>query len=116
MSLLPLLSRRSRTEEKQIMSLLFIILGPLFVWRAVHMIQEESGPGAIFDRFRAWAARNTSDEPGHFFDGLTCFKCCSIWIAGIYSLFLGPNILEWLALTFAISAVAIFINVLFTRK
>ena len=98
------------------MELLFILIGPLAVWRIVHMIQEESGPGAIFDRFRAWAATHTSDEPGHFFDGLTCFKCCSVWIAGIYSLFLGLNPLEWFAVTVAISAVAIFINIKFSKS
>jgi len=115
MPILSVLSRRSRTEEKNIMLILFILIAPLVVWRIVHMLQEESGPFAVFDRFRAWAARHTSSEPGHFFDGFTCFKCASVWFSAIYAAFLPINPLEWLALTFAISAVAIFINARYTK-
>lgn len=79
------------------------------------MLQEEAGPYAIFMRMRAFLAVTTSDEPGSFYDGFSCFKCLSVWLSFFYCLFLGLGIVELLVATLAVSAVAIFLNMIYIK-
>ena len=88
-----------------------LILGSLSVWRLTYMLQEESGPFAIFEKLRARIDR-MSWENGGIRDGFNCFYCLSVWIA---ILLVGLFLLSswvFLTLTFilSISAVAIFVN------
>lgn len=88
-----------------------LILGSLSVWRLTYMLQEESGPFAIFEKLRARIDR-MSWKDGGVRDGFNCFYCLSVWIA---ILLVGLFLLSswvFLTLTFilSISAVAIFVN------
>jgi len=88
-----------------------LILGSLSVWRLTYMLQEESGPFAIFEKLRARIDR-MSWKDGGIRDGFNCFYCLSVWIA---ILLVGLFLLSswvFLTLTFilSISAVAIFVN------
>jgi len=75
------------------------------------MLQEESGPFAIFEKLRARIDR-MSWKNGGVRDGFNCFYCLSVWVA---ILLVGLFLLSswvFLTLTFilSISAVAIFVN------
>ena len=88
-----------------------LILGSLSVWRLTYMLQEESGPFAIFEKLRARIDR-MSWKDGGIRDGFNCFYCLSVWIAILLvGLFLLSSWI-FLTLTFilSISAVAIFVN------
>lgn len=75
------------------------------------MLQNESGPGGIFLRLQAWMAKHEKRE-GDIGTGFYCFYCLSIWIALPVSIALTFG--NWLTTPFywfALSAVAIFINI-----
>ncbi len=97
------------------MQILLVIMSTLAVWRVAHMLQGESGPAGIFLRLQAWVGK-LNDKPGSFADGFFCFYCFSIWLS-----FLPALLLQWgnfwyiLIYWFAISAGAIFINLLHSK-
>lgn len=97
-------------EKEQQLDFVLIIVSMLAVWRAVYMIQQETGPLEIFSKFQAWFWTDPVQRGG-FKDGLRCFNCTSIWLSFFAALFiphatLGIFLLNW----FAISAGAMFIN------
>lgn len=88
-----------------------LILGSLAVWRLTHLLQEETGPMAVFDniRSRVWVMKNTD---GGFREGFFCFKCLSLWLSIIFIIlyFLIQPIFFFLTILLAVSAVSIFID------
>jgi hypothetical protein len=57
-----------------------LILGSLSVWRIVYMLQNETGPLAIFEKLRARVDRmNWTD--GGVRDAFNCFLCLSVWVS-----------------------------------
>ncbi len=76
---------------------LIFILNSLAVWRLTHLSTEEDGPFDIFYKLRKWAGT------GFFGKLLTCFYCCSIWVAAILTLFIEgtfwQKIVFWLAIS-----------------
>ena len=97
--------------------MLYLLLGPVVIWRITHMIQEEAGPFAIFFRINAWLASNTHNGIGGFYDGWTCFKCLSVWLSVIYTVFLptADTVIGYLTTVLFLSGSAIFINMLYIR-
>ena len=91
--------------------LVAVIIGGIAVWRITYMLQQETGPNAIFEKLRSkvWAMEN---KDGGFREGFFCFKCHSIWQALIFILlyFLAQPVFWFLAGFLALSALAIFIN------
>jgi len=91
--------------------LVALIVGALAVWRITHMYQEETGPGAIFEKLRAkvWTMKDTD---GGFREGFNCFKCMSIWHSLVFIiLYFTLQPLFWfLTLFLAFSALSIFLN------
>lgn len=88
-----------------------LVLGSLSVWRLAYMLQNETGPFAIFEKLRARIDRMPWNDGG-IRDGYNCFMCLSVWIA---ILLVGLFLLSswvFLTLTFilSISAIAIFVN------
>jgi len=88
-----------------------IILSMLAVWRAIHILQEEVGPAAIFSRLQAYLAKRDY-KPGSFSDGFFCFNCMSVWLSIIPSLLLCNSIFKFILYTLSISAGAIIIDIL----
>jgi len=93
----------------------YIIIGMLAVWRATYMLQEETGPGAIFARLQAWVWQKPA-KLGSFRDGLRCFNCTSIWLSFFVVLLAPPeNIGLFFVYWFAISAGAMIINNIYKK-
>jgi hypothetical protein len=59
---------------------LVVLMSMLAVWRATYMLQQETGPFAIFARLQAWFWQGDA-KPGSLKDGLRCFYCTSIWVS-----------------------------------
>lgn len=91
------------------MEALMTVVSMLAVWRAVHILQEENGPWAIFARLQARVA-SMKDEPGGFREGFFCFYCMSMWLSWIPAFMIVGAGLDFFIYWLAISAGAIFIN------
>lgn len=79
----------------------------LACWRLTYMLIHEDGPAAIFARLRTYAGvrYDLNDRVygvGFWGDVLSCFWCCSIWVAA--GLLLAPR---WVSTILAGSALAI---------
>lgn len=85
--------------------MLFILLS-LMTWRITHMLIEDVGPFAIFERWRAFAAR--FDRPHGFYYLMTCWYCLPLWIA-LPIAFLSP---AWYIYWPALAAMAVFLHLL----
>lgn len=99
----------------------FIILA-LATWRISNMLVEEDGPWMVFEHLRlksglqpaAYAdLQRETDPPGKMPGTLfACVWCMSVWIAGgfvgMYAL--SRKAANWLALPFALSAIACLID------
>lgn len=97
------------------METLLVVMSMLAVWRAIHILQEENGPWAIFARLQAWVA-SLNDKPGSFSEGFFCFYCMSMWLSWIPALILQhTNIFLFGIYWLAISSGAIFINMFHSR-
>jgi len=87
------------------------ILLSLATWRITSLLVHEDGPWDIFLRLRRRAGlENDIEIPAGFFPGvLSCIWCCSIWVGMGWTLlfWLVPGGVEWLALPFVFSALAI---------
>lgn len=97
--------------------LVTLVLGSLSVWRLTHMLQEESGPFAIFEKLRARIDR-MSWKNGGVRDGFNCFYCLSVWVAIFFLalLAISPIAFGVLASILTFSAIAIFLNILKERN
>jgi hypothetical protein len=69
----------------------------LAVWRLSHLLSEENGPFNISYRLRLAAGT------GFFGAMLSCFYCCSVWVAVPFAVYMGQGygnmFVQWLALS-----------------
>lgn len=88
----------------------WLVLGILCVWRLTHFVQAEDGPFDVVVRLRR--------RMGHGFWGqlLDCFHCSSVWIAAPFAWLLGQDWRERLILWPALSAGAILLERITTKK
>lgn len=98
------------------MEAMYIVLSMLAVWRATYMLQEETGPFGIFNKFQAWFWSPNVVRRGGLKDGLRCFNCTSVWISLLATIAIqrediGLFIITWLA----IAAGAMLINILVNK-
>ncbi len=91
-----------------------LVIGMLAVWRATYMLQQETGPFALFARLQAWFWSEPHKEGG-IKDMLRCFNCLSVWLSAIVALFLATTIIQFFAFTLAISAGAMFLNIIHSK-
>lgn len=92
------------------MDIVLVAVSSFAVWRAAHMLQDETGPAGVIARFRAWLAQRDSGNLGSLYDGFTCFYCLSIWLAPFPAMYGANTLAEFLIYWFAISACAVFLN------
>lgn len=101
------------------MTITYLIIFGLAVWRISSLFVNEDGPFEVFRNFRLWSGIQYDDFgmmnmiPNSFFAGvLSCVWCCSIWISFFLTaiwLFY-PEIALKASVPFAFSAVAIIID------
>ena len=98
--------------------LLFLVMG-CATWRVSYMLLYERGPFDLFIEIREgigighYQDGKPSSYPETFFGLLfSCVYCMSVWIAGAFVLLalLSQLIAYWLALPFAVSALAMLID------
>lgn len=91
----------------------------LAVWRLSSLFIHEDGPWNMFQRIREWAGIVHDENgvpwivPGSFFAQLlSCVWCISVWFGAFFAvgMLLFPAITLVIAIPFALSAVAIFLN------
>ncbi len=92
------------------MSLAWFPIAVLGVWRITHLLAAEDGPGDLVVRLRRAA--------GHGFWGalLDCFYCLSLWVAMPFAIATGAGALERALLWPALSAGAILLERLTSRR
>ena len=86
------------------MAFYWFLLGSLAVWRVVHLLHAEDGPGDWLVRLRRAAGQ------GFWGSALDCFYCLSVWIAAPAALLAGASWRERALLWPALSAAAIFLE------
>ena len=94
---------------------LVVIMSMLAVWRATHMLQEETGPRGIFQRLQAWIWSDPV-RLGGLKDGLRCFYCTAVWLSILPAVLIehsnvGYFIVYWLG----ISAGAVFVDLVHSK-
>ena len=82
------------------MSILYLVLCILAVWRITHLFSKEDGPFDIIYAIRKKAGT------GFFGSLLDCFYCTSVWVALPFGLWLGTGWPEKLLCWAAISGAA----------
>ncbi|MCW3474207.1 hypothetical protein [Limobrevibacterium gyesilva] len=86
------------------MSLAWLLVGVLCVWRLTHLLVVEHGPWRVMARLRARLG-------GGFWAGLfDCFYCLSLWIAAPVAWLVGDGALARLLLWPALSGGAILLE------
>lgn len=80
----------------------FIILS-LAVWRLSKILTVEVGPYQIFERFR-------NEVMQYRWSPLHCFKCTSVWVGFIFSLFVWYGLASFVFIWLGSSALAILIE------
>jgi hypothetical protein len=78
------------------------------------MLQDEEGPFGVFSRLQAWAA-SRADKVGGINHGFYCFYCLSMWVAVVPALFLSDGNIAFWAYWFALSAGAVFLNLVHNK-
>jgi hypothetical protein len=91
------------------MSLYWLVIGTLAVWRVTHLLQAEVGPWDIMVRFRRGVGS------GFWGALLDCFYCLSLWISAPPALLIGKMWFERFILWLALSAGAILLERLTKR-
>ena len=104
------------------MSVEFIIIALLAVYRLTQMLNNEAGPADIFGRFRSrigvtFDQYSNAVASNWIAEGVLCFYCLSVWIAfGVTALALLAFVLnrldiaQWILFPFAISGGAVFMK------
>lgn len=96
--------------------LTFLLLA-LATWRVAHLLAYEEGPAHLFERLRVWVgvrydAQSQPYPATNLAEGLTCLWCNSVWVGALWGWLAlalpGPAL--WLALPFALSALAILVE------
>ncbi|HET7372916.1 MAG TPA: hypothetical protein VFJ20_06000 [Gemmatimonadaceae bacterium] len=91
------------------MSLVWLAIAVLGVWRITHLVAAEDGPRGAIARLRTLARGNGLQ------DLLECFYCASLWVAVPFALALGGTWLEQLMLWPALSGAAVVLERLIER-
>jgi hypothetical protein len=91
------------------MSLYWLLVGVLVVWRITHLIQAEDGPWNVVARLRGLAGTSILGEL------MDCFYCLSLWVAAPVAYGLGATWWERLWHWPAMSAAAILLERLSAR-
>jgi hypothetical protein len=85
-------------------------------WRIASLLAREEGPWAIFEKFRhrigvRWNQESIPEGSNMISKMILCIWCNSIWVGGFWTIanLLSPLVI-WLALPFALSAGAIFME------
>jgi uncharacterized protein DUF1360 len=92
------------------MSLVWFPIAVLGVWRITHLLAAEDGPGDAVVRLRT-AAGN-----GFWGTLLDCFYCLSLWVAAPFAVVTGGSMLERVLLWPALSAGAILLERVTSRR
>jgi hypothetical protein len=92
------------------MKFYWFILALLAVWRITHLLNAEDGPRDLFIRLRQRAGN------GFWGQLLDCFYCLSIWTAAPFAVIIGDSWKERLLLWPALSAGAILLQRLTSRR
>lgn len=92
------------------MSIYWLIVGILGVWRVTHLLHAEDGPWDLLARFRRFLGAGFL---GHLLD---CFYCLSLWIAIPFAWVLGPSWRYRSLLWPALSGAAILLERATTRS
>lgn len=91
------------------MNLVVVLIGGLVTWRLSYMIVKETGPLAIFARFRAHLAKK-QQKMGGMFDLVSCIACTSVYMGAVTALCFAYGPLTWILYTLSFSAVAVLIE------
>ena len=86
------------------MSVYWLIVGTLAVWRVTHLFTAEDGPWQLLVRLRRRAAERFLGPLLH------CFYCLSLWIAAPVAWLIGEGWAERVLLWFALSGGAILLE------
>jgi len=94
--------------------IMFVVIS-LSVWRISSLFAREDGPFDVFARIRSFAGVEYDKESemfstNGFSKGLICVWCNSVWFSAVGAVFVSGNVLEWIAYTLAMSAVAIMVE------
>ena len=92
------------------MSILYLVLCILAVWRLTHLFSKEDGPFDIIYAIRKKAGA------GFFGSLLDCFYCTSVWVALPFGLWLGNGWTEKLLCWAALSGAACLLEQATTAK
>jgi hypothetical protein len=102
--MLPLCGNHRQGKQETCMKFFRLIIAVLAVWRLTHLLQQEDGPFAIFERGRSMLRRIS-------LAGLAdCFYCLSLWSSLPFALWLGSGWKERGTLWLALSGGAILIH------
>ena len=91
------------------MDLIAVVIGGLVTWRVSYMIVKETGPLAIFARFRAYLAQK-QQKMGGMFDLVSCIACTSVYIGSVTALCFAYGPITWILYTLSFSAVAVLVE------
>lgn len=103
-------------------TLIELTLIGLAIWRFASLVAREHGPRDVLDRFRYWAGvRYDADSELYgtsiFSKGIICMWCNTVWFGALgavgYALF--RSAVVWIALPFALSALALLVESLVKR-
>lgn len=102
------------------MNLLYVVVASLALWRVSSLLQSEAGPFDVFYRFRELIGIH-HDDKGDIAEVedrwlpklVSCVWCLSMFLALFYIplWFFFPDIMFWISMPFAVSALAIGLEV-----
>lgn len=95
--------------------LIIYLVGGIVTWRLANLISKQSGPLAIFARFRAFLA-SRQRTVGGLFDLVTCTSCISMIMGAVTALTLigGPS--GFIVYTLSFSAIATILDHYMSKK
>jgi len=97
------------------MTPIILVIGGLITWRLANLISKQSGPLAIFARFRAFLA-GRQKKVGGLYDIISCMSCASMIMGAVTSLALAGDVKTLFLYTLSFSAISLLIDVLIKRK
>lgn len=84
--------------------LIFIVLS-FATWRISHLLVSEVGPYNLVEKFR-------NKVINYGWSPISCFKCTSVWIGGMFSAATTQSPLHFISVWFALSGVAILLDLI----
>lgn len=97
------------------MNPMVLIVGGLITWRLANLISKQSGPLAIFARFRAFLA-SRQKKTGGLYDIVSCMSCASMIMGAVTALALAGSVLEWFVYVLSFSAIAVLVDALIKKQ